>query len=142
MDLVEIEKARQPLAAREGRRSNQTPWVDSTRMQLDTESRMGISPIFSQSVGKYRKGERCRTCGRTKRLQVQENKGQEIGDGRSPHQALDALTGGIQRKRANWVLDADIRGFFDNLSHEWTMKFIALARPGRPARRACRQSWP
>jgi RNA-directed DNA polymerase len=43
---------------------------------------------------------------------------------RSPHQALDALTVGIQRKRVNWVLDADIRGFFDNLSHEWTMKFI------------------
>src|SRR6516164_4004475 len=44
--------------------------------------------------------------------------------GRGPHQALDALTVGIQRKRVNWVLDADIRGFFDNLSHEWTMKFI------------------
>jgi RNA-directed DNA polymerase len=44
--------------------------------------------------------------------------------GRSPHQALDALTVGIQRKRMNWVLDADIRGFFDNMSHEWTMKFI------------------
>src|SRR5215469_8977934 len=44
--------------------------------------------------------------------------------GRSPHQALDALTVGIQRKRVNWVLDADICGFFDNLSHEWTMKFI------------------
>ena len=44
--------------------------------------------------------------------------------GRSPHQALDALTVGIQRKRVNWVLDADIRGFFDNRSHEWTMKFI------------------
>src|ERR1700692_1468878 len=44
--------------------------------------------------------------------------------GRSPHQALDALTVGIQRKRVNWVLDADIRGFFDNLSHEWTMRFI------------------
>ena len=44
--------------------------------------------------------------------------------GRSPHQALDALTVGIQRKRVNWVLDADIRGFFDNLSHEWTMKVI------------------
>ena len=43
---------------------------------------------------------------------------------RSPHQALDALTVGIQRKRVNWVLDADIRGFFDNLSHAWTMKFI------------------
>ena len=44
--------------------------------------------------------------------------------GRSPHQALDALTVGIQRKRVNWVLDADIRGFFDNLSHEWAIKFV------------------
>src|SRR3989441_8393324 len=44
--------------------------------------------------------------------------------GRSPHQALDALTVGIQRKRVNWVVDADIRGFFDNMSHEWTMQFI------------------
>ena len=44
--------------------------------------------------------------------------------GRSPHQALDALTVGIQRKGVNWVLDADIRGFFDNMSHEWTMKFV------------------
>src|SRR6202140_1291248 len=44
--------------------------------------------------------------------------------GRSPHQALDALTVGIQRKKVNWVLDADIRGFFDNMSHEWTTKFI------------------
>jgi RNA-directed DNA polymerase len=44
--------------------------------------------------------------------------------GRSPHQALDALNVGIFRKRVNWVLDADIRGFFENMSHEWTMKFI------------------
>ncbi len=44
--------------------------------------------------------------------------------GRSPHQALDALTVGIQRKKVNWVLDVDIRGFFDNMGHEWTMKFI------------------
>src|SRR2546422_2052877 len=44
--------------------------------------------------------------------------------GRGPHQALDALTVGIQRKRVNWVVDADIRGFFDNMSHEWTMQFI------------------
>ncbi len=44
--------------------------------------------------------------------------------GRSPHQALDALTAGIQWKRVNWVLDADIRGFFDNVGHEWTTKFI------------------
>jgi RNA-directed DNA polymerase len=45
--------------------------------------------------------------------------------GRSPHQALDALHVGINRKRVNWILDADIRGFFDNMSHEWTMKFMA-----------------
>ncbi|HXY07188.1 MAG TPA: group II intron reverse transcriptase/maturase [Terriglobales bacterium] len=43
---------------------------------------------------------------------------------RSPHQALDALSVGILRKKVNWVLDADICGFFDNLSHEWAIKFI------------------
>jgi RNA-directed DNA polymerase len=44
--------------------------------------------------------------------------------GRSPHQALDALSVGLHRKRVNWVLDADIRGFFDQMSHEGTMKFV------------------
>jgi len=44
--------------------------------------------------------------------------------GRDPHQALDALYVGLIRKRVNWVLDADIRGFFDKMSHEWTLKFI------------------
>jgi group II intron reverse transcriptase/maturase len=44
--------------------------------------------------------------------------------GRSPHQALDALVVGLERKKVNWVLDADIRGFFDNMSHKWTLKFI------------------
>ncbi len=37
--------------------------------------------------------------------------------GRSPHQALDALAVGIQWKRVNWVLDADIRGFLDMASY-------------------------
>ena len=31
---------------------------------------------------------------------------------------------GIQQKRVQWVLDADIRNFYDSLSHEWTLKFI------------------
>ncbi len=44
--------------------------------------------------------------------------------GRSPHQALDALTVGIMTKKVNWVLDADIRGFFDTLDHGWLVKFI------------------
>ena len=37
--------------------------------------------------------------------------------GRNPHQALDALATGIQTKRVNWVLDADIRGFLDHASY-------------------------
>jgi len=44
--------------------------------------------------------------------------------GRSPHQALDALSVCIQRKRVNWILDADISAFFDKLNHEWAVKFI------------------
>jgi RNA-directed DNA polymerase len=44
--------------------------------------------------------------------------------GRSPHQALDALSVGIVRRKVNWVLDADIRGFFDNLDHEWMVKLV------------------
>lgn len=44
--------------------------------------------------------------------------------GRSAHDALDALTVGIERRRVNWVLDADIRGFFDALDHGWLVKFI------------------
>jgi RNA-directed DNA polymerase len=44
--------------------------------------------------------------------------------GRDPHQALDALAVGIQMKRVSRVLDADIRGFFDSISHEWIVKFI------------------
>ena len=44
--------------------------------------------------------------------------------GRSQHQALDALSVGLVRKKVNYVLDADIRGFFDNIDHEWLMRFI------------------
>ena len=44
--------------------------------------------------------------------------------GRSAHQALDALAVGIEWKRVRWVLDADIRGFYDAISHEWMVKFV------------------
>lgn len=44
--------------------------------------------------------------------------------GRSPHQAVDALAVGITTKKVNWVLDADIRGFFDTLDHGWLVKFV------------------
>ncbi len=44
--------------------------------------------------------------------------------GRSPHQALDALYVGLVRSKVNGVLDADIRSFFDRMSHQWTMQFV------------------
>lgn len=44
--------------------------------------------------------------------------------GRSQHDALDALWVGIMGKKVNWVLDADIRGFFDTIDHGWLMKFL------------------
>ena len=44
--------------------------------------------------------------------------------GRSQHDALDALATGIKRKHVNWVLDADLRGFFDRIDHGWLRKFV------------------
>src|SRR5213594_649975 len=44
--------------------------------------------------------------------------------GRSQHQALDALYTGLLTRKVNWVLDLDIRNFFDGLSHEWLVKFL------------------
>jgi group II intron reverse transcriptase/maturase len=43
--------------------------------------------------------------------------------GRSPHAALDALYVALLRK-VNWVLDADIRSFFDTIDHGWMQKFV------------------
>ena len=44
--------------------------------------------------------------------------------GRGSHDALDALTVAVSRKKVNWILDADVQGFFDNVDHHWLMKFI------------------
>ena len=44
--------------------------------------------------------------------------------GRSQHDALDALAVGITRTKVNWILDADIRSFFDSVSHEWLIRFV------------------
>jgi group II intron reverse transcriptase/maturase len=44
--------------------------------------------------------------------------------GRSPHAALDAVTVGIEKRNINWVLDVDIRGFFDAIDHAWLVKFV------------------
>ena len=44
--------------------------------------------------------------------------------GRGQHDALDALSVGIDRTKVNWILDADIRSFFDAVSQEWLIRFL------------------
>jgi group II intron reverse transcriptase/maturase len=44
--------------------------------------------------------------------------------GRGQHDCLDALATVLMRKRVNWVLDADIRRFFDTIDHGWLLKFL------------------
>src|SRR3989441_3545626 len=44
--------------------------------------------------------------------------------GRSQHDALDALYVGITRKKVNWVLDLDVKSFFDEVEHDWMIRFV------------------
>jgi RNA-directed DNA polymerase len=44
--------------------------------------------------------------------------------GRGQHDALDALAVGITERRVNFILDADIAGFFDTVDHAWLIKFV------------------
>ena len=44
--------------------------------------------------------------------------------GRGQHDALDALAVGVSRTKVNWILDADIRKFFDSVSHDWLIRFL------------------
>ena len=44
--------------------------------------------------------------------------------GRGAHNALDALVVGIERRQTEWIVDADIRGFFDNVSRDWLVRFL------------------
>jgi hypothetical protein len=46
--------------------------------------------------------------------------------GRGCHDALGALAGIIEREPVNYIVDADIKGFFDHVDHEWLMKFLEV----------------
>src|SRR6266702_245414 len=44
--------------------------------------------------------------------------------GRGQQDALDALWVGIVRKKVNWILDLDVRSFFDKVDHDWMVRFV------------------
>jgi len=44
--------------------------------------------------------------------------------GRSQQDALDALYVGITRRKVNWVIDLDIKSFFDKIEHDWMIRFV------------------
>lgn len=60
--------------------------------------------------------------------QIYESKFYEFSygfrEGKSCHQAIKEINQIIMTKRVNFVVDADIKGFFDNVNHEWLMKFL------------------
>ncbi len=46
--------------------------------------------------------------------------------GRGAHDALDALAYGIMRRKINWIVDADIRQYFDRIDREWMIRFLEV----------------
>jgi RNA-directed DNA polymerase len=47
---------------------------------------------------------------------------------RNTHDAMDALIVGIEQRKVNWILDLDLRSFFDSVSHEWLVSLCARRR--------------
>lgn len=45
--------------------------------------------------------------------------------GRNAHECLKELNHKIMRQKVNWVVEADIKGFFDHVNHEWMMRCVA-----------------
>jgi group II intron reverse transcriptase/maturase len=60
--------------------------------------------------------------------------------GRGAHDAMDALVVGIERKKVNFILDADIRSFFDTVNQQWLIKFVEH-RIGDPRMIRLIQKW-
>ena len=64
------------------------------------------------------------------------------GRGAARIDALDALAVGIERKKVNWVLDADIRDFFTSFDHRWLMKFLEHRIADKRVLRLIGNGWP
>ena len=59
---------------------------------------------------------------------------------RGAHDAMDALVVGITSRKVNWILDTDIRSFFDEVSQEWLIRFVEH-RIGDPRMIRLIQKW-
>jgi group II intron reverse transcriptase/maturase len=59
--------------------------------------------------------------------------------GRNPHKALDAVWVGVMQRKVNWVLDMDIRSFFDTIDHGWLMKLLEVRIADRRVLRLIRK---
>ena len=46
------------------------------------------------------------------------------------HDAFDALAFGIERCRVRWIVDADIRSYFDRINRDWLVRFLAVRARG------------
>ncbi len=57
--------------------------------------------------------------------------------GRNCHQAIKAVGKTIMTSYINYVIEADIKGFFDNISHEWMMKFLSVLTRRIPLLKTC-----
>jgi group II intron reverse transcriptase/maturase len=45
---------------------------------------------------------------------------------RSQHDALDALAFAVEKKKVNWILDADLRAYFETVNHDWLLRFLEV----------------
>ncbi len=45
--------------------------------------------------------------------------------GKSAHNALDAVSVGVEQRKVNWILDADISKFYDTIEHDWLVRFAS-----------------
>ena len=48
----------------------------------------------------------------------------DSGRGGGAHDALDALAYGIEKRKVSWIVDADVRAYFDTISRDWLVRFV------------------
>ena len=112
--------------------------VANAMPHLDADERMQIVPLLAVEL-KHKGGWAIESIEPISIREVRAEQRQIFGEaldhalvtvpkrdqpGRGQHDALDALYVGIVRKKVNWVLDLDVRSFFDKVDHDWMIRFV------------------